>query len=203
MGQPPDVWLLGVLCLTGLFLAVLPALTPWWAFAPSHDTPNLSTPLLCEVGRHFTAGRFPLFDWTMLEPVSHNAHFSPLYPFYFAGLVNYCELIPSVAAHDFVTVFHLGETQAGLLRLAWQRSEALWPVGGWVAFGAALYVAGFLVWMVVLSRNELTVVYPIAVGATLAISSLAAVLVLGESLNLLRLTGIACIMVGVVLVVRS
>lgn len=118
MGQPPDVWLLGLLCLAGLFLAVLPALTPWWAFAPSHDTPNLSTPLLCEVGRHFTAGRFPLFDWTMLEPVSHNAHFSPLYPFYFAGLVNYCELIPSVAAHDLVTVFHLGLMLLTTLTLA-------------------------------------------------------------------------------------
>jgi len=110
-----------------------------------------------------------------------------------------------LAAHVALSVggLLLIKTQSGLLRLAWQRSEALWPVGGWVAFGAALYVAGFLVWMVVLSRNELTVVYPIAVGATLAISSLAAVLVLGESLNLLRLTGIACIMVGVVLVVRS
>lgn len=110
-----------------------------------------------------------------------------------------------LAAHVALSVggLLLIKTQAALLRLAWQRDEALWPVGGWVALGAALYIAGFLVWMVVLSRNELSVVYPIAVGATLALSSLAAVMLLGESLSLLRLTGIACIMLGVAVIVRS
>lgn len=101
-----------------LGLALLPALMPGWAFAPSHDTPHLTTPMFCEVGRHFAAGRFPLFDWTMLEPVSHNAHFSPLYPFYLAGLLDFCGLLPAVAAHDLVTALHLGLMFANSLVLA-------------------------------------------------------------------------------------
>lgn len=135
MDQPRDVWLVLLLCLAGLGISFLPALTPGLAFAPSHDTPHLTTPLLCEVGRHFTAGRFPLFDWTMLEPVSHNAHFSPLYPFYFAGLLNYCELLPAVAAHDLITVFHLILMFANALILA--------RVAGLPALGAVF--AAFIV----------------------------------------------------------
>ena len=110
-----------------------------------------------------------------------------------------------LAAHVALSVggLLLIKTQAAALRLAWQRQEALWPVGGWVALGAVFYVAGFLVWMIVLSRNELSVVYPIAVGATLALSSVAAVWLLGESLGPLRLFGIGCIMLGALVIVRS
>lgn len=110
-----------------------------------------------------------------------------------------------LAAHVALSVggLLLIKTQAALLRQAWQQGAALFPVGFWVALGAALYIAGFLVWMVVLARNELSVVYPIAVGATLALSSLAALLLLGEAVGALRAAGIACILLGVVLIVRS
>ncbi|WP_421988768.1 hypothetical protein [Roseococcus sp.] len=95
------------------------------------------------------------------------------------------------------------KTQASQLKLAWQRQDTLWPMSGLLALGAACYIGGFLIWMIVLARNELSVVYPIAVGATLALSSIAAAMLLGETLSLLRLAGIACIMLGVVVIVRS
>lgn len=110
-----------------------------------------------------------------------------------------------LATHVLLSVggLLLIKTQATQLRLAWQQQAPLWPVGGWVALGAGMYIAGFLVWMVVLARNELSVVYPIAVGVTLVLSSVAALILLGESLGLLRLAGMACVMLGVVLIVRS
>lgn len=100
-------WSFLILCVAILAVAVAPVLTAALAFAPFYDTPHLTSPLFCEMGRHFLQGRFPLFDWTILEPVSHNAHFSPLYPFFFIGLFNYCSLMPSIAGHDMVAVFHL------------------------------------------------------------------------------------------------
>lgn len=95
------------------------------------------------------------------------------------------------------------KTYATQLRLAWQQGGALWPVSAWVVLGTVLYFGAFLVWMLVLARNELSVVYPIAVGATLAFSSLLAVALLGEALGPLRVGGILLIMLGVVLIVRS
>lgn len=89
------------------------------------------------------------------------------------------------------------------LRLAWQRAEIVSAPTMLLALGVGFYVAGFAIWVLVLARNELSVVYPIAVGATLAASSLAAALLFGEVLGAVRLAGIACILLGVALVVRS
>jgi hypothetical protein len=43
-----------------------------------------------------------------------------------------------------------------------------------------LYIASFLIWLVILGRNDLSVAYPIAIGLTLAFSTLAASIVIGE-----------------------
>lgn len=69
--------------------------------------------------------------------------------------------------------------------------------------GAALYVISFLIWMVILARHDLTLAYPTAIGLTLVFSSLAASFLLGETLSLARLGGIALIFIGIVLVVRT
>jgi len=71
------------------------------------------------------------------------------------------------------------KTQAPQFQLAWERQDRLWSVGSLLALGAACYIGSFLIWMIVLARNELSVVYPIAVGSTLALSSLAAVMLIG------------------------
>ncbi len=71
-----------------------------------------------------------------------------------------------------------------------------------VVLGIILYGASFAVWMIILARNELTIAYPVAIGLTLAVSTLAAVLVLGESLPAHRLIGMILILGGIILVVR-
>jgi drug/metabolite transporter (DMT)-like permease len=68
--------------------------------------------------------------------------------------------------------------------------------------GLSLYVLGAGVWMLVLSRSALSFAYPIlAVGY--AITPVLAWLMLGESLNGVRLLGIGVICVGVFVVSRS
>jgi multidrug transporter EmrE-like cation transporter len=69
--------------------------------------------------------------------------------------------------------------------------------------GAALYITSFLVWLVILSRIQLSIAYPIAIGLTLVFSTIAAAILLSEQLNLTRLVGIAVVFVGIVLITRS
>jgi drug/metabolite transporter (DMT)-like permease len=71
-----------------------------------------------------------------------------------------------------------------------------------VAAGAAMYVLGFGLWMVILARTPLTIAYPIAVGLTIAFSAIAAVLVLGEPLKWQTVAGMLLIFAGVVLLAR-
>ena len=73
---------------------------------------------------------------------------------------------------------------------------------GLLLLGASLYVASFAVWLVILARHELSSAYPAAIGLTLAFSTLGAVLLLNEALNVARLVGIALIFLGIFLVTR-
>lgn len=110
-----------------------------------------------------------------------------------------------LVAHVLLSVggLLLIKIQSAEFRLALQRQDMIWPVAGLMALGAACYITGFLVWMIVLARNELSVVYPVVVGATLSLSSIAAAFMLGEHLSVQRLLGIVLVMVGIVVIVRS
>lgn len=82
------------------------------------------------------------------------------------------------------------------------------PVGMKLAFqphivtGVACYVVSLVVWIMGLSRVEVSVAYPmLSIGYL--INAIAAWYLFGESLSALRLTGIGFIIVGVFLVARS
>ncbi|OGA26842.1 MAG: 4-amino-4-deoxy-L-arabinose transferase [Betaproteobacteria bacterium RIFCSPLOWO2_02_FULL_65_24] len=82
------------------------------------------------------------------------------------------------------------------------------PVGMKLAFephiigGVACYVVSLVVWIMGLSRVEVSVAYPmLSIGYL--INAVAAWYLFGESVNALRLTGIGFIIVGVFLVARS
>src|SRR5947209_10688853 len=69
----------------------------------------------------------------------------------------------------------------------WAIKATLWSTPlVWAAFGMLLYGGSFAIWIVILARNELTVAYPLAIGLTLAASTLAATVVLGETISLQR-----------------
>ena len=82
------------------------------------------------------------------------------------------------------------------------------PVGLRLAFepfilgGVACYVVSLVVWIMALSRVEVSIAYPmLSIGYV--INAIAAWYLFGESLTALRLTGIGFIVVGVFLVARS
>ncbi len=68
--------------------------------------------------------------------------------------------------------------------------------------GIAMYIVGTLIWLVVLSRMELSFAYPL-VATTYVFTPLLAHLLLGEPIPALRWLGIGLILVGVVFVARA
>jgi multidrug transporter EmrE-like cation transporter len=68
--------------------------------------------------------------------------------------------------------------------------------------GLGCYVVSVAVWIMALSRVEVSIAYPM-LSLGYVVSAAAAWALFGESVNALRLTGIAVIIVGVVLVARS
>jgi multidrug transporter EmrE-like cation transporter len=114
---------------------------------------------------------------------------------------------------DFIlfAVYTLGSASSLMLikhwfapaKAAYQAGHGFFLPGLCVMGGAGLYIASFLVWMVILTRNELTVAYPIAVGLTLVVSTIGAVALLGEAVSSIRIAGMFLIVFGIALVVRS
>jgi multidrug transporter EmrE-like cation transporter len=75
--------------------------------------------------------------------------------------------------------------------------------GEWhILGGLACYVASVVIWILALSRVEVSIAYPmLSVGYI--INAIAAWYLLGESLSLMRLSGIGIIMLGCYVVARS
>ena len=68
--------------------------------------------------------------------------------------------------------------------------------------GTGCYALSLVLWVMALSRTEVSVVYPM-VSIGFALNALLAWWLLGEALSVQRIAGIVVIMVGVVLVARS
>ena len=68
--------------------------------------------------------------------------------------------------------------------------------------GIAMYIVGTLIWLVVLSRLDLSFAYPL-VATTYVFTPLLANLILHEQIPGLRWVGIALIMLGVIVVARA
>ncbi len=76
---------------------------------------------------------------------------------------------------------------------------ALSPI---ILFGLGLYVVGFIVWLIVLSRVDLSFAYPM-ISLNYVLIVFFSWLVLGEHLDLTRLIGVLVICSGVVILSRS
>ena len=66
--------------------------------------------------------------------------------------------------------------------------------------GFAFYVAGFLVWLSILSRHELSMAFPIVSGSLYIGLLIGSALWLHEGIGLLRVTGVILILAGILLV---
>ena len=87
-------------------------------------------------------------------------------------------------------------------------TDNLLPVGLKLALeprilaGTGLYVASLVIWIMTLSRTEVSVAYPM-VSLGFALNALLAWWLLGEAVTPMRMAGIGVIIVGVFLVARS
>lgn len=100
---------------------------------------------------------------------------------------------------------------AGLMLLKQNLAVAFESINGdldvraWlsVAGGAALYICGFALWLIILTRMDLSVAYPIVVSVTLVFTSIGSWLWLGEDITPLRIAGLVLVFLGIIALVRS
>jgi multidrug transporter EmrE-like cation transporter len=86
---------------------------------------------------------------------------------------------------------------------AWQNAQIFTSPTLLVCLGAFLYIASFLIWILILTRYELSVAYPVCIGLTMACTVLGATLLLGENIGFSRLIGIMFVFGGIWLTTRS
>lgn len=68
-----------------------------------------------------------------------------------------------------------------------------------ILIAIVLYVVGLLVWVKILSQSELNYAYPILISITILITIIASAFIYKESITVLKLLGIICIIVGIFL----
>jgi len=81
--------------------------------------------------------------------------------------------------------------------------QSSWTTFLEIGAGATLYLGAFAVWLVILSRIELSVAYPVAIGLTLVFVSLSGATLLRESIDFGRILGIVLILAGISVLARG
>ena len=99
------------------------------------------------------------------------------------------------AGTNSVGVFEF--SRDNILPIGWQLATEPHIVGG-----LACYVISVVVWIMALSRVEVSVAYPL-LSVGYVVNAIAAWYLFGEALTPLRLAGIGVIIIGVCLVTRS
>lgn len=92
---------------------------------------------------------------------------------------------------------HFNFTLANFWPIAWQ--IALSP---WIILGLISYIVSVAVWLLVLSRTDVSIAYPM-ISLGYIVSAIAAYFFLGEHLTLMRMSGIMVILFGVFLIAKS
>ena len=72
-----------------------------------------------------------------------------------------------------------------------------------MVIGFMLYALSFAIWMIILSKSNLSVAYPIALGLSVVGTLIGATLILGETTSAAKLTGPALIIAGIALVTNG
>ncbi|MBI5311208.1 MAG: hypothetical protein HZB14_09345 [Actinobacteria bacterium] len=72
-----------------------------------------------------------------------------------------------------------------------------------VLLGAFLYIGSFACWLLILTRETVSTAYPIAIALTYTATIVASAVVLDESIGSLKLTGIAFVAVGAVIIATA
>lgn len=106
------------------------------------------------------------------------------------------EMFLAVAAQ---LVLRYGAKMLGDQELGW--GILLEPLRNpYIFSGLALHGVSFFLYVFILSRLRLNVVYPVSTGGTIVVISVLSVLLLGEPLNTIQTFGIVTIIAGICLV---
>ncbi|NWG04945.1 MAG: EamA family transporter [Syntrophaceae bacterium] len=68
--------------------------------------------------------------------------------------------------------------------------------------GLLLYILSFLAWLILLSKKQLTTIFPLLAGLSYASIIIASVLFLKEEIDLFKIIGIVLIGVGILFVTK-
>jgi multidrug transporter EmrE-like cation transporter len=89
--------------------------------------------------------------------------------------------------------YHLGEYKQ-FLKYAYQHPKFI--------FGLLLYILSFLAWIILLSKKQLTTIFPLVTGLNYASIIVASILFLNEEIDLSKIIGIVLIGVGILFITK-
>ena len=97
-------------------------------------------------------------------------------------------------------VVKLGEISFSFSRifsLIWQVISSAWLLSGMVLFGFS-----FLLWVVIISKVQLNIIYPIVIGLEVSLVAIGSWLIFKEFLNVWQVIGIVVILLGIFLIMK-
>jgi multidrug transporter EmrE-like cation transporter len=114
---------------------------------------------------------------------------------FFAVIFNVAAQLLLKAGMDKLGYFNI--SWANVLPVSFKLMSNPFVIGGF-----SCYIFSAIIWLIVLSRTEVSVAYPlISIGYIL--NAIAAYYLFGEALSFTRITGIIVIMIGVYLIART
>lgn len=66
--------------------------------------------------------------------------------------------------------------------------------------GGIFYVGGFLIWLMILKNNQLSIAFPIAAGSLILATQIIGFFLLNEQINTAKLIGIGLIILGFIFI---
>jgi len=102
--------------------------------------------------------------------------------------------------------FKKGVLKWGGLDFSFSQALSLIPKifqNAWIMSGVFLFGISFILWLFILSRLKLNVAYPIALSSEVTITTVVAWFLFKEYLSLAQILGIAIIIVGIFLLLKS
>ena len=119
-----------------------------------------------------------------------------LYPLLLLLFSSLCGVVSQILFKS--STLSLGAAPSGVREYAYFFVQLL--VNPWFLFALVLYGVSFVLWIFLLSRNALSILYPIGFSMTLLFTVLLASVVFGETIEPLQMAGIGVIIVGMLLV---
>ena len=120
--------------------------------------------------------------------------------------------MPQLAITALLYAGYAATTSAGLLvvkywlpaaRRAWRNGDVLSAPFAAVGAGAVLYAFSFGLWLLIVERLPLSIAFPTAIGLSMVAITVGSALVLGESVGVAQVAGMALILAGIALVARA